>query len=116
MPSTTMDPELRDRMKSAVWYTVGKIVDEACATLGVDATPQYITALTELVYAQAVTLSSDVESFAWHAKRKTVNTDDVLMLCRRNEGLKDVLEEFVGDLEQKKFEAKSARTGNAGHN
>lgn len=32
---------------------VGKIVDEACATLGVDATPQYITALTELVYAQA---------------------------------------------------------------
>lgn len=45
-----------------------------------------------------------------------MNTDDVLMLCRRNEGLKDVLEEFVGDLEQKKFEAKSARTGNAGHN
>ncbi|KAK7208078.1 kinetochore component CENP-S-domain-containing protein [Myxozyma melibiosi] len=113
MPSADMDPELQNRLKSAVWYTVGKIVDEACESLGVNVTPQYTAALTELVYAQAVTLATDIESFAWHAKRKTVNTDDVLMMCRRNEGLKDVLEEFVEELEERK---RSAKASKAGHN
>lgn len=40
------------RLKSALWFSVGKIVDEETLRLGVNATPQFIGALTELVWAQ----------------------------------------------------------------
>ncbi|KAJ8097509.1 kinetochore component CENP-S-domain-containing protein [Lipomyces tetrasporus] len=106
--SVAPDNELRQRLKSAIWYTVGKIVDEECLQLNVNATPQYIAALTELVYTQAVTLATDIESFAHHARRKVISTEDVLMMCRRNDGLRDVLEEFVEELESKKREQKNA--------
>ena len=51
-------------MKAALWYNIGKIVDEETIKLGVNATPQFIAALTELVWAQVETASLDVESFA----------------------------------------------------
>ncbi|KAK9450324.1 kinetochore component CENP-S-domain-containing protein [Limtongia smithiae] len=108
MPSEP-DSELTERLKAAIWYTVGKIVDEECLALDVNVTPQYIAALTELVYAQAVTLTGDIEAFSRHAKRKIVSTDDVLMMCRRNEGLKDVLAEFIDDLEAKKREKREEK-------
>ncbi|KAK9470601.1 kinetochore component CENP-S-domain-containing protein [Dipodascopsis tothii] len=96
------DRELKERLKAAIWYTVGKIVDEECLVLGVNATPQYIAALTELVYSQTVTLGTDLEAFAHHAKRKVISTDDVKMMCRRNEGLRDVLDEFVRDQSERR--------------
>lgn len=39
-------------MKSALWLSIGKIVDEETIKLGVNATPQFIGALTEMVWAQ----------------------------------------------------------------
>jgi hypothetical protein len=39
--------------------------------------------------------SRDLESFAKHAKRSQINTDDVLLLARRNEGLETLLTTFV---------------------
>jgi centromere protein S len=35
-------------LKSALWLSIGKIVDEETIKLGVNATPQFIGALTEL--------------------------------------------------------------------
>lgn len=40
------------RLKSALWLSIGKIVDEETIKLGVNATPQFIGALTEMVWAQ----------------------------------------------------------------
>ena len=40
------------RLKSALWFSIGKIVDEETLRLGVNATPQFIGALTEMVWAQ----------------------------------------------------------------
>jgi hypothetical protein len=40
-------------LKSALWYSVGKIVDNESLNLHVNATPQFIGALTELVFVQA---------------------------------------------------------------
>lgn len=53
----TSDPELGDRLKSTLWYHVGKLVDEETINLGANATPQYIGSLTELVWAQIGELS-----------------------------------------------------------
>ena len=40
------------RLKSALWFSIGKIVDEETLKLGVNATPHFIGALTEMVWAQ----------------------------------------------------------------
>lgn len=44
--------QLEERLKSTLWYHVGKLVDEETINLGANATPQYIGSLTELVWAQ----------------------------------------------------------------
>ncbi|KAK5791788.1 hypothetical protein VI817_007097 [Penicillium citrinum] len=93
---------LEERLKSALWLSIGKIVDEETIKLGVNATPQFIGALTEMVWAQIETVSQDLESFAKHAGRSTVNVSDVMLLARRNEGLESILKAFV---EQQREEA-----------
>ncbi|KAJ5990150.1 hypothetical protein N7522_010357, partial [Penicillium canescens] len=93
---------LEERLKSALWLSIGKIVDEETIKLGVNATPQFIGALTEMVWAQIETVSQDLESFAKHAGRSTVNVSDVMLLARRNEGLDSILRAFV---EQQREEA-----------
>lgn len=49
-----LDPysDIMQRLKSALWLSIGKIVDEETIQLGVNATPQFIGALTEMVWAQ----------------------------------------------------------------
>ncbi|OJJ88283.1 CENP-S family protein [Aspergillus glaucus CBS 516.65] len=86
---------LEERLKSALWLSIGKIVDEETIKLGANATPQFIGALTEMVWAQIETSSQDLESFAKHAGRSTVNVSDVLLLARRNEGLESILRAFI---------------------
>lgn len=51
-PVADTDPQLGDRLKSTLWYHVGQLVDEETINLGMNATPQYIGSLTELVWAQ----------------------------------------------------------------
>ena len=48
----TVAHDFPQRLKSALWFSVGKIVDEETLKLGVNATPQFIGALTEMVWAQ----------------------------------------------------------------
>jgi centromere protein S len=49
-----------------------------------------------------------MESFAKHAGRTTVTTDDVMLLARRNEGLEAVLRGLLEEQRSKKGDA-SAR-------
>ena len=43
---------LFQRLKSALWYHIGKTVDAEGLNLGVNASPQFIGSLTELVWTQ----------------------------------------------------------------
>ncbi|KAL1976109.1 hypothetical protein VTN31DRAFT_2391 [Thermomyces dupontii] len=98
---------LEERLKSALWLAIGKIVDEETLELGVNATPQFIGALTEMVWAQIETVSQDLESFARHAGRSTINVSDVMLLARRNEGLQSILQAYVD--RQKEISARAER-------
>lgn len=49
--------------------------------------------------ANSVSLGQDLEGFARHAKRKTVNLDDVRMMCRRNSGLQQAIEQYIAQLQ-----------------
>jgi len=59
------------------------------------------------------TVATDLESFAKHAGRNTIKTDDVLLLARRNEGLESILKQKVDEIrvknEQKAKEKKDAQ-------
>ena len=44
------------RLKAALWFAIGKIVDEETLKLGVNASPQFIGALTEMAWAQIGTM------------------------------------------------------------
>lgn len=120
------------------------MVDEESIELGVNATPQFIGSLMELVWAQigesslvpltqqgpifsfqparptkdgASSPSSssvlltvhypptsgnaavDLESFAKHAGRNKIKTDDVMLLTRRNDGLAELLTDELNKIE-----------------
>jgi centromere protein S len=46
------EDEVRERLKSALWYSIGKIVDQESIQRSRNATPQFIAALTDLVWHQ----------------------------------------------------------------
>lgn len=47
----------KQRLKAALWFAIGKMVDEESLRRNRNATPQFIGALTEMVWAQIGTLN-----------------------------------------------------------
>jgi hypothetical protein len=56
-------------------------------------------------------VSKDLESFAKHAGRSQVSTDDVMLLARRNEGLEALLRSFI---DKSRKDKESTTTGRGG--
>jgi hypothetical protein len=91
------------------------MVDEESLQRNRNATPQFIGALTDMVWHQigryllsfmlteaheltqyrAENVATDLESFSRHAGRTTVTTDDVLLLARRNSDLYSVIKDAI---------------------
>ncbi|KAI7238226.1 hypothetical protein KC330_g2738 [Hortaea werneckii] len=80
-----------DKLKATLWYSIGQTVDAVSMNQDVNATPHFIGGLSELVWAQIENVTADLEAFAKHAGRNTINSQDVVLLGRRNEGLEAVL-------------------------
>ncbi|KAL8969944.1 MAG: hypothetical protein Q9197_004076 [Variospora fuerteventurae] len=99
------DEALEERLKAALWLSVGKIVDEEMLKLGLNATPQFIGALTEMLWAQIENVSEDLQSFAKHAGRHTISAEDVLLLARRNDGLDTILRKCLDQQPSSKSKA-----------
>ncbi|ONH68564.1 MHF histone-fold complex subunit 1 [Cyberlindnera fabianii] len=102
MKALTEDEKaLAAHLKARLWLAVGKIVEAEVAELSapegkpIKATPQFIASLVELVYNQVIQLGEDLESFARHAKRKTITPDDMMMVVRRSEDLTQLLREHL---------------------
>lgn len=91
------EEDVRERLKAALWFAVGKIVDEESMRRNRNATPQFIGALTEMVWTQIENVAVDLESFSRHANRTTVTTDDVLLLARRNQDLHGIIKDVVDE-------------------
>lgn len=49
--------------------------------------------LISIFFTESV--AQDLESFAKHASRTTVTTDDVLLITRRNDALQDIMKDFI---------------------
>ncbi|CAO3566168.1 unnamed protein product [Mortierella alpina] len=103
------DEGLRERLKAAIWYAVGEICESQRAELNVVITPQLIASLAELVFAQAETLGKDLEKFARHAKRSTINVDDVKLATRRNASLYELIGQEADRLTQQSKDVREAK-------
>ncbi|CAN8095512.1 unnamed protein product [Discula destructiva] len=95
--SDAQEEDVGERLKAALWFAVGKIVDEDSLRRNRNATPQFIGALTEMVWTHIENVALDLESFSRHAGRTTVQTDDVLLLARRNTDLHTIIKDFVDE-------------------
>ncbi|GAA5920766.1 hypothetical protein JCM1841_004176 [Sporobolomyces salmonicolor] len=85
------EPLSRQSLKAAVWYTVTKIAQEEELSLPFAASEHFVASLAEVVFQQALSLGKDLEAYAKHAGRLTINVDDVKLAARRNEPLYDLL-------------------------
>lgn len=93
MPGLQADDETKqERLKAALWYSIGQTVDSVALTQDLNATAHFIGGLSEMVWGQIENVSRDLEAFAKHNDRSTITSKDVLLLGRRNEGLAQVLE------------------------
>ncbi|KAK3402895.1 kinetochore component CENP-S-domain-containing protein [Sordaria brevicollis] len=99
--------DVQERLKSALWFAIGKMVDDESLRRNMNATPQFIGALTELVWTQIENVAIDLETFSQHAGRTTVTTDDVLLLARRNSDLQSVIKDCVDKLKAAKAKEKT---------
>jgi centromere protein S len=93
------DVEYRQRLKAAVHYTVGKICEEVTLTgtapAGMKFSRHFVAMLSETTFKQCESLAVDLESFARHARRSTVNSEDVKLSARRNESLRQYIESLA---------------------
>ncbi|XP_063592589.1 centromere protein S-like isoform X1 [Penaeus indicus] len=87
-------------LKAAVHFTVGRTCEEVGAELGLSFTKQVIATLSEVTCRQLQTYTADLEAFAKHARRTTINCDDVKLLVRRNSHLADHMKEMADGLEE----------------
>jgi len=51
-------------------------------------------------------VAMDLESFAQHAGRTTITTDDVLLLARRNQDLQGIVRSFIEEQKAAKLKGK----------
>uniref|UniRef100_A0A0P6J570 Centromere protein S n=1 Tax=Heterocephalus glaber TaxID=10181 RepID=A0A0P6J570_HETGA len=77
----------QQRLKAAVHYTVGCLCQEVEADKEVQFSKQTIAAISEMTFQQCENFARDLEMFARHAKRSTINTEDVKLLARRSNSL-----------------------------
>ncbi|RKF80672.1 Inner kinetochore subunit mhf1 [Golovinomyces cichoracearum] len=112
--------DVTERLKATLWHNVGTLVTSEAQKLSnqhempISATPQFIGALTEMVWIQIENVAMDLEAFARHAGRSTIGTDDVLLLTRRNEELEGVLREWIEAEVRRKSEGAGKKTNSKG--
>ncbi|XP_061424090.1 centromere protein S isoform X1 [Lethenteron reissneri] len=79
--------ELEQRLRAAVHYTVERVLEEEGEKAGLSFNRQVVAAIAETTFHQCSLFALDLEAFAKHGKRTTVNCDDVKLLARRSKPL-----------------------------
>ena len=100
------DHELQ--LKATLHYGIG----EACEYAGgkeIIFSKEFICGLTELTSKMIKLVSFDLEKFSRHAKRSTINVEDVKLYARRNESLLEYLTREALNLQQLKLSSKNAK-------
>uniref|UniRef100_A0A803TLQ4 Centromere protein S n=1 Tax=Anolis carolinensis TaxID=28377 RepID=A0A803TLQ4_ANOCA len=85
--SEGLDSDETQRLRAAVHYTVGCLCEEVSKDKETQFSKQAIACISEITFRQCEMFAKDLEMFARHAKRTTVNVEDVKLLARRSNSL-----------------------------
>uniref|UniRef100_A0A9L0QZG1 Centromere protein S n=3 Tax=Equus TaxID=9789 RepID=A0A9L0QZG1_HORSE len=99
----------RQRLKAAVHYTVGCLCEEVALDKETQFSKQAIAAISEVTFRQCENFAKDLEMFARHAKRSTINTEDVKLLARRSNSLLKYITEKNEEIAQFNLERKAKK-------
>ncbi|XP_045155214.1 centromere protein S isoform X2 [Echinops telfairi] len=97
------------QLKAAVHYTVGRLCKEVAADKEMQFSKQTVAAISEVTFRQCDNFAKDLELFARHAKRSTINTDDVKLLARRSSSLLKYITEKNEEIAQVNLEQKAKK-------
>ncbi|KAK3597235.1 hypothetical protein CHS0354_004989 [Potamilus streckersoni] len=93
-------------LKAAVHYTTGRICQEVAADQNKKFNRQVVAVITEAAWKKCEQFAFDLELFAKHAKRNTINSEDVMLLVRKSPKLLKHISELNDQLIAKKGDAK----------
>ncbi|XP_010555582.1 PREDICTED: centromere protein S isoform X1 [Tarenaya hassleriana] len=100
-----MDDLLRDRFR----LTAIAIAEAESKKNGMDVAGPVAACMADLAFKYAENLAKDLELFAHHAGRKTVNMDDVILSAHRNENLAASLRSLSNDMRAKEPQSERKR-------
>ncbi|KAM3824173.1 centromere protein S [Vipera latastei] len=109
------------RLKAAFHYTVACLCQEVAEDKKIEFSRQTIAVISEITFRQCEIFAKDLEMFAKHGKRSTVNVEDVKLLARRSNSLLKYItqkceELSLNNLEQKKKKKSAAKKGGSKSN
>ena len=81
------EPDDGASLVASILYSVSKICDAEGAARGLVFDKPFKQTVAHVVLGVTQTLGTDLECFAQHGKRSTINYDDVLLCARRNPDL-----------------------------
>ncbi|XP_073271084.1 protein MHF1 homolog [Primulina huaijiensis] len=96
---------LRDRFRLC---TIS-IAEAEAKKNGMEVSQPIMACISDLAFKYAQQLAKDLELFAQHGPRKSVNTKDVILSAHRNDHLAASLRSFCYDLKQKMPQSEKKR-------
>ncbi|KAL6494432.1 MHF histone-fold complex component [Orobanche gracilis] len=76
---------------------------------GMEVSPPIMSCISDLAFKYAQQLAKDLELFAQHAGRKSVNMEDVILCAHRNDHLSGLLRSFSNDIKAKEPQSERKR-------
>lgn len=101
--------QYQQRLKAALHYTTMKICQQQSSELDVVCTKQLVASISETAWRQCQKFAEDMEMFTKHAKRTTVNADDIKMLTRRSGSLHKYISGVHEKLNENKQDGKKQK-------
>ncbi|XP_021927434.1 centromere protein S-like isoform X1 [Zootermopsis nevadensis] len=98
-----------EKLRLSVLRDVSKICQEVGGQIKMELEKDVINLIGELIWKKMRVISQDLEHFAKHAKRTTINAEDVKLLTRRNPSLVNLQRATVCEMADKA--AKKKRQG-----
>ncbi|KAL4622576.1 centromere protein S-like [Arapaima gigas] len=111
-----MDEEFshHQRLKAALHFTVGRLCEDIAGSSRKKFSKELVAAIAETTFRQCDIFAKDLEAFARHAKRTTVNSEDVKLVARRSTALYNYITRKSEELASTNQEQKERRRKNTG--
>ncbi|KAJ9598785.1 hypothetical protein L9F63_026680 [Diploptera punctata] len=95
-----------EKLRVTIHSDVHKISKEVAEQINMELDELSTSLIAELIWKKMKVISQDLEQFAKHAKRTTINAEDVKLLVRRNPSLKANISKMADEAVKKKRQSK----------